>query len=93
MISVSKFSSKNTDIEIEQMYIQLIDTYQSSDTECDSADSYDKPSTSGVRKNGQKNAKKGQEWQLACRDLLEKLWQDSASRPFRYFIFTFLFYA
>lgn len=69
-------------MDVPAVYHQLNDTYHSSESEVDVEN---KPSTSRLRSR-KKNLfvqEFSQDWKLACRQLLETLWQCEDSIPFR----------
>lgn len=70
-------------MDVPAVYHQLNDTYHSSESEIDVED---KPSTSkpkSVSSRKLRSQKVLQDWKLACRQLLESLWQCEDSIPFR----------
>ncbi|KAL0133738.1 hypothetical protein PUN28_001006 [Cardiocondyla obscurior] len=73
---------ETTDVDVPAIYHQLNDTYHSSESE---VEVQDKPSTS-KSKSSSRNLRSqdvSQDWKLACRQLLETLWQCEDSIPFR----------
>ncbi|XP_011162535.1 PH-interacting protein isoform X2 [Solenopsis invicta] len=69
------------DVDVAAVYHQLNDTYHSSESEVEN-----RPSTSRLRSTRKKNLyaqEFSQDWKLACRQLLETLWQCEDSIPFR----------
>jgi len=65
------------------VYHQLADTYYSSESEMGIED---KPSTSRQKATSTRNLRSqeiSQDWKLACRQLLDTLWQCEDSIPFR----------
>lgn len=69
-------------MDVPAVYHQLNDTYHSSESEID----VDKPSTSKPKSTSNKKVHSqeiSQDWKLACRQLLESLWQCEDSIPFR----------
>lgn len=74
---------ETTDVDVPAVYHQLNDTYHSSESEMDEED---KPSTSKQKSVSSRNLRSqeiSQDWKLACRQLLESLWQCEDSIPFR----------
>ncbi|XP_015599493.1 PH-interacting protein isoform X2 [Cephus cinctus] len=74
------------EIDVPAVYHQLVDTYHSSDTDGDAEDDKDRPSTSTQKPTSSRNLRSqeiSQDWKLACRQLLESLWQCEDSIPFR----------
>lgn len=73
-----------TDLDVPAVYHQLNDTYCSSESETEIEN---KPSTSKKKSTSNKNLlhsqQISQDWKLACRQLLESLWQCEDSIPFR----------
>lgn len=65
----------------------MVDTYHSSESEVDIEDAKDRPSTSTQRATSSRNLRSLEEvstdWKIACRQLLETLWQCEDSIPFR----------
>ncbi|XP_031827305.1 bromodomain and WD repeat-containing protein isoform X3 [Nomia melanderi] len=77
---------ETTEVDVPAIYHQLLDTYHSSDSEVDMEDDKDKPSTSTQRATSSRSLRSQEvsnDWQLACRQLLEMLWQCEDSIPFR----------
>ncbi|KAG7201707.1 hypothetical protein KM043_004433 [Ampulex compressa] len=78
---------ETTELDVPAVYHQLVDTYHSSESEIDVEDSKNKPSTSTQRSSTSSRNLRSQEvvqdWKLACRQLLESLWQCEDSIPFR----------
>lgn len=73
-------------MDVPAIYHQLVDTYHSSDSEVEMEDDKDKPSTSTQRATSSRSLRSQEvsnDWQLACRQLLEMLWQCEDSIPFR----------
>lgn len=75
-----------TDVDVPAVYHQLNDTYHSSSES--EIDIEDRPSTSKQKPTSNKNSREieqeiSQDWKLACRQLLETLWQCEDSIPFR----------
>ncbi|XP_011687322.1 PREDICTED: PH-interacting protein isoform X3 [Wasmannia auropunctata] len=74
---------ETTDVDVPAVYHQLNDTYHSSESEVDVED---KPSTSKPKSTSNKKLPMqefSQDWKVACRQLLESLWQCEDSIPFR----------
>ncbi|XP_020710625.2 PH-interacting protein isoform X2 [Athalia rosae] len=74
-----------SEVDVPAVYHQLVDTYQSSDSDGDTVDK-NKPSTSGQQPSSSRNLRSQEtihDWKLACRQLLESLWQCEDSIPFR----------
>lgn len=72
-----------TDLDVPAVYHQLNDTYHSSESETEMEN---KPSTSKQKSTSSRNLRSqqmSQDWKLACRQLLETLWQCEDSIPFR----------
>lgn len=71
-------------MDVPAVYHQLNDTYHSSESE--EIDVTDRPSTSKVRSKRKCSLLQeiSKDWKLACRQLLETLWQCEDSIPFRY---------
>ena len=81
VIIINSSTRETTDVDVPAVYHQLNDTYQSSESEIDVED---KPSTSKQKSTLNKNLQEiPQDWKLACRQLLETLWQVEDSIPFR----------
>lgn len=77
---------ETTELDVPAVYHQLLDTYHSSDSEVDVDDSRNKPSTSKQRSTSSRKLRSqdiSKDWKLACRQLLESLWQCEDSIPFR----------
>ncbi|EFN89603.1 PH-interacting protein isoform X2 [Harpegnathos saltator] len=78
---------ETTQLDVPAVYHQLLDTYHSSESEVDVDDSRNKPSTSKQRSSTSSRNLRSQDisrdWKLACRQLLESLWQCEDSIPFR----------
>ncbi|XP_044016177.1 bromodomain and WD repeat-containing protein 3 isoform X2 [Aphidius gifuensis] len=77
---------ETTEIDVPAVYHQLMDTYQSSDSELDVVDDHSKPSTSRQRSSSGRCLRSQKEpfnWKVSCRKLLETLWQCEDSIPFR----------
>lgn len=77
---------ETTELDVPAVYHQLVDTYCSSESDTDMA-AKDKPSTSTQRSTSSRNLRSqeiSQDWRLACRQLLDTLWQCEDSIPFRY---------
>ncbi|XP_024885471.1 PH-interacting protein isoform X2 [Temnothorax curvispinosus] len=75
---------ETTDVDVPAVYHQLNDTYHSSESEVDVENN--RPSTSKPRSASSRNLRSqeiSQDWKLACRQLLESLWQCEDSIPFR----------
>lgn len=73
-------------MDVPALYHQLVDTYHSSESEVDMEDVKDKPSTSTQRATSSRNSRPQEvldDWKVACRQLLETLWQCEDSIPFR----------
>ncbi|XP_029164784.1 PH-interacting protein isoform X2 [Nylanderia fulva] len=71
------------DLDVPAVYHQLNDTYHSSESETEVEN---KPSTSKQKSTSSRNLRSQQislDWKLACRQLLESLWQCEDSIPFR----------
>ncbi|XP_015116795.1 bromodomain and WD repeat-containing protein 3 [Diachasma alloeum] len=81
-----KIIKATAEIDVPAVYHQLADTYHSSDSEVDVED-HNMPSTSRHRTRSSRNLRSQQEvcvdWKVACRQLLEALWQCEDSIPFR----------
>lgn len=68
-------------MDVPAVYHQLNDTYHSSESEIDVED---KPSTSKPKSGRNLRSQEiSQDWKMACRQLLESLWQCEDSIPFR----------
>ncbi|KZC10837.1 PH-interacting protein, partial [Dufourea novaeangliae] len=77
---------ETTELDVPAVYHQLVDTYHSSDSEVDMEDVKDRPSTSTQRATTSRSLRSQEvsnDWQVACRQLLEMLWQCEDSIPFR----------
>ncbi|KAK0089616.1 hypothetical protein PV325_006326 [Microctonus aethiopoides] len=78
---------ETTEIDVPAVYHQLVDTYHSSDSENEVHDLRAIPSTSRQRPMSSRNLRSQQnndvDWKVACRQLLERLWQCEDSIPFR----------
>jgi bromodomain and WD repeat domain-containing protein 1/3 len=82
------FFRDTTDHDVTTLYHELADAYHSSDSEVDIED-INKPSTSSQRPTRAvanrhattQNVNK--DWKVACRQLLDTLWQCEDSIPFR----------
>nr|XP_033340123.1 PH-interacting protein [Megalopta genalis] len=77
---------ETTEVDVPAIYHQLVDTYHSSDSEVDIEEEKNRPSTSTQRATSSRNLRSQEvanDWQLACRQLLEMLWQCEDSIPFR----------
>ncbi|XP_012278096.1 PH-interacting protein isoform X2 [Orussus abietinus] len=77
---------ETTELDVPAVYHQLVDTYHSSDSEIDVEEDKEKPSTSSKKPVANRNLRSKevcQDWKLACRQLLESLWQCEDSIPFR----------
>ncbi|KAJ8679018.1 hypothetical protein QAD02_014805 [Eretmocerus hayati] len=77
--------------DVPALYHQLLEAYHSSDTEADVEEDYDKPSTSRQRPKRTKAPPKQmkgknvqQDWLIRCKQILETLWQNEDSEPFRH---------
>ncbi|KAL2733024.1 PH-interacting protein [Vespula maculifrons] len=76
---------ETTELDVPAVYHQLVDTYCSSESDTDMA-AKDKPSTSTQRSTSSRNLRSqeiSQDWRMACRQLLDTLWQCEDSIPFR----------
>lgn len=76
-----------TELDVPAVYHQLVDTYQSSDSESETVDK-NKPSTSSQQPSSSssrnlRSQESVNDWKIACRQLLESLWQCEDSIPFR----------
>lgn len=79
-------SRETTEMDVPAVYHQLVDTYHSSESEIEIDESKNKPSTSKQKSTSNKNLRSqeiSKDWKLACRQLLESLWQCEDSIPFR----------
>nr|XP_003706685.1 PREDICTED: PH-interacting protein isoform X1 [Megachile rotundata] len=77
---------ETTELDVPALYHQLVDTYHSSESEIDMEDAKDKPSTSTQKASSSRNSRPPEvldDWKIACRQLLETLWQCEDSIPFR----------
>ncbi|XP_076177700.1 bromodomain and WD repeat-containing protein [Ptiloglossa arizonensis] len=75
-----------TELDVPAIYHQLVDTYHSSESEIEVEDTKNKPSTSTQRATSSRNLRSQEvvnDWKVACRQLLETLWQCEDSIPFR----------
>lgn len=81
------YCRETTEIDVPAVYHQLVDTYHSSDSENEVHDLRAIPSTSRQRPMSSRNLRSQQnndvDWKVACRQLLERLWQCEDSIPFR----------
>lgn len=78
------FSFKQVeDLDVPAVYHQLVDNYHSSDSEIDPGVDEDQPSTSQQKPSTRKQTGISHDWKLACRQLLDTLWQCEDSLPFR----------
>lgn len=80
---------ENVELDIPAVYHQLVDTYHSSDSEIEVEATRERPSTSRQRPTTSRNLRSqevSKDWRVACRQLLETLWQCEDSIPFRYVI-------
>lgn len=77
---------QTTEMDVPALYHQLVDTYHSSESELDIEDAKDRPSTSTQGATTSRNLRQqdvSNAWKVACRQLLETLWQCEDSIPFR----------
>lgn len=77
------YTRETIDVDVPAVYHQLNDTYHSSESEIDIED---RPSTSKQKSTSNRSLRSQeipQDWKLACRQLLETLWQCEDSIPFR----------
>lgn len=74
-------------MDVTALYHQLADTYDSSDSEVEVEARRQRPSTSRQRPTSSRSLRSQEispDWRLACRQLLETLWQCEDSIPFRF---------
>ena len=81
-----------TEHDVTALYHELANAYHSSDSEVDVEEDINKPSTSSRSTRPTRSAASrtineqtaNKDWRIACRQLLDTLWQCEDSIPFRY---------